>query len=138
MSFKLAGLVPLLQVFDMPTSVRFYCDRLGFEIVNSSPTVHGRQGDYFHWAMLRREGIALMLNTAYDEGDRPREPDSSRSAAHRDTALFFSCPEVDEAYRELQQTGITIAEGPVITRYSMKQFTVVDPDGYHVCFQWPV
>jgi hypothetical protein len=31
-----AGLTPLVQVFDMPTSVRFYRDVLGFEVVSTS------------------------------------------------------------------------------------------------------
>ncbi len=35
MSLRLAGLTPLLQVFDMNEAVRFYRDLLGFEIVNA-------------------------------------------------------------------------------------------------------
>jgi hypothetical protein len=32
MAIDVRGLVPLLQVFDMPTSIRFYRDVLGFEL----------------------------------------------------------------------------------------------------------
>jgi len=35
MGFEICGLAPLLQVFDMPSSIRFYCDVLGFEIVST-------------------------------------------------------------------------------------------------------
>src|SRR2546430_8170646 len=81
MALDVDGLCPLLQVFDMPTSVKFYREVLGFELVGNSPIVHSPQGDYFHWAMLRRGSNTLMLNTAYDEGERPPAPDP-RSEEH--------------------------------------------------------
>lgn len=65
---------PLLQFFDMPTSVKFYRDVLGFERVGNSPIVHRPQADYLHWCMLRRGNTTIMLNTAYDEGERPPAP----------------------------------------------------------------
>ena len=37
MAIDIRGLCPLLQVFDMPASIRFYRDVLGFEIFSSSP-----------------------------------------------------------------------------------------------------
>ena len=36
MGIEIKGLCPLIQVFDMPRSLRFYHDILGFEIVNDS------------------------------------------------------------------------------------------------------
>src|SRR5262249_14181162 len=55
MGVKVEGLVPLIQVFDMPTSLRFYRDLLGFEIVaQSSP------GDDFDWGWLRLDDADLM------------------------------------------------------------------------------
>jgi hypothetical protein len=69
------GLCPLLQVFDMPLSVRFYCELLGFEISSRSPTYAVENGvELFHWVLLRRGDTELMLNTAYDEGQRPASP----------------------------------------------------------------
>jgi len=35
------GLAPLVQVYDMPTSVRFYRDLLGFQIMRTSPVLGG-------------------------------------------------------------------------------------------------
>lgn len=137
MPAELRDLTPLLQVFDMPASIQFYGGLLGFELVTHSPVIHGGQGEYFHWAMLRRNGLTLMLNTAYDEGERPASPDPPRVHAHRDTGLFFGCPDVDGFYRELRSAGVDVSE-PAITRYGMKAFTVVDPDGYSLIFQWTV
>jgi len=36
MSFRINGAAPLFQVFDMPVSVSFYRDKLGFKLVDSS------------------------------------------------------------------------------------------------------
>lgn len=90
----------------------------------------------FHWALLRRNGIELMLNTAYDEGERPASPDRARVAAHEDTGLFFSCPDVDAIYAHLRAKGAA-KEAPKVTWYGMRQLSITDPDGYGLCFQWP-
>ena len=132
MGVKLEGLVPLIQVFDMPTSLRFYRNLLGFEIVaQSSP------GDEFDWGWLRLEGAELMLNTAYEKEHRPARPDPARIAAHDDTCLYFGCRDVDGAYRYLRSRGLDV-EAPKVAPYGMKQLTFKDPDGYQICFQWRV
>jgi catechol 2,3-dioxygenase-like lactoylglutathione lyase family enzyme len=59
----LEGIAPMLQVFDMPKSIAFYRDILGFEVVLSSPA---RGADDFDWGLLRLNGMELMLNTAYE------------------------------------------------------------------------
>lgn len=132
MSIKVHGVCTLLQVFDMPTSVRFYRDVLGFEIVSTSP----RAGDQFDWGLLRLDDTELMLNTAYEEHHRPPAPDPARIAAHVDATLYFGCPDVDAAYRHLQAHGIDV-KAPEVAPYGMKQLYVSDPDGYSLCFQWP-
>src|SRR5688500_17844818 len=86
------GLAPLLGVFDMQRSVRFYRDVLGFELVSTSA------GDDFGWALLRRGGAELMLNILHGDGEAPAAPDPARIAAHHDTALFFGCADLDAAY----------------------------------------
>lgn len=134
MTLDLRGLTPLLQVYDMPTSVRFYRDMLGFELLQTSPVLGV---DRFHWVWLRLGGAELMLNTAYEfDEERPPEPDRARKAAHGDTCLFFGCPDVDGAYQELLAKGVKV-EAPKIAPYGMKQMYLLDPDGYGLCFQWP-
>jgi len=131
-SIEVRSVCALLQVFDMPASIRFYRDVLGFEVVETSQ----RNGDRFDWGLLRLGQAEVMLNTAYEEGDRPAVPNSARAAAHGDTILYFGCPDVDAAYRHLRERGIGVNE-PQVVPYGMKQLYVSDPDGYLLCFQWP-
>jgi glyoxylase I family protein len=135
MALDVRGLAPLLQVYDMPTSIRFYRDVLGFQVVSTSPKLGGE--DRFHWALLRLGHAELMLNTAYEfDAERPTERDRARTAAHGDTGLFFGCPDVDAAYEELRGKDVRV-EKPKVAQYGMKQLSFRDPDGYGLCFQWP-
>lgn len=62
MALSLDGPTPLLQVFDLPTSLAFHCDVRGFQLVS---------GDDTWWCMLKLGANTLMLNTAYEEDQRP-------------------------------------------------------------------
>ena len=101
MALNLEGLCPLLQVFDMPTSIAFYRDVLGFEVIAQAPP----EGDACDWAWLRHGSAELMLNTRYEADDRPAAPDPARMAAHDDTALYIGCRDVDAVYRYLGAKG---------------------------------
>jgi len=130
---EIKGLAPLLQVYDMPTSVHFYRDLLGFELVESSPPY---QPGRFHWCLLRLNDTELMLNTAYEyDHERPPVRESAGVVAHGDTTIYFGCPDVDGAYRQLRAKGLDLKE-PKVAPYGMKQLYLTDPDGYGLCFQW--
>jgi len=135
MALDIHGIAPLLQVFDMPSSIRFYRDVLGFEVDSASKALSNNPDDV-NWAMLKLNGATLMLNTAYEPESRPPKPDPSRIAAHSDSSLYFGCPDVDKAYQQLRARGIDLEE-PRVTWYGMKQLNFMDPDGYHLCFQHP-
>jgi catechol 2,3-dioxygenase-like lactoylglutathione lyase family enzyme len=74
------GLTPLIQVFDMPASIRFYCDVLGFTVVTASGPVPN-----CGWALLRRNADEIMLNTQFEDDNRPPISEGARQAAHKDT-----------------------------------------------------
>jgi glyoxylase I family protein len=131
MPIKVEGMSPLLEVFDMPASLAFYRDKLGFRVTGDSG-----QGDKSGWVMLELGNATIMLNTAYDEGERPDAPDPIRMAAHSDTSIYFRCPDVDASYGHLRTTGIA-CKPPAVAPYGMKQLYVRDPDNYNLCFQWP-
>jgi glyoxylase I family protein len=130
MPLTIQGLAPLLQVFDMPTSIAFYTGVLGFDVISTS-----QPGPQFDWALLKLNNVELMLNTAYESDARPPAPDPTRLAGHSDTCLYFGCPDVDAAYDFLRAKGLDVKE-PVVQPYGMKQLYVRDPDGYMLCFQW--
>ena len=136
MSFRTVifdGLIPHLGVFDMPESLAFYRDLLGFEVVSFSPVVRTPEGEFSHWMWLRLGGAALMLNTQYDSGERPEHRDTARWTGHGDTSLYIGCSNVDAAYEQLTLKGLK-ADPPRVTPYGLKNFSVRDPDGYAIFF----
>jgi glyoxylase I family protein len=135
MRIELPGMCPLLQVFDMPTALAFYCEVLDFEIVRHSGNATSASRE-FGWCFLSRKGTELMLNTAYDDGERPDSSDPARVAAHGDTCLYFGWEDLDGLYAELCAKGVAARE-PKVAPYGWKQLYVTDPDGFGLCFQWP-
>jgi glyoxylase I family protein len=84
MAITVRNVTPLLEVFDMDQSVAFYRDRLGFQVVES-----WRPDGHFYWALLKLGDTVLMLNSRYEDGQRPAQPDTQRAAGHADTELFL-------------------------------------------------
>ena len=132
MTLRIGGFATLIQVFDMPTSLAFYRDVMGFEVISDAPA-DGR----CDWVWLKSDDSELMLNTAYEAEARPQSPDPTRIAAHGDTTLYFGCEDVDAAHAELRARGVAARE-PIVTDYGMKQVYLKDPDGYEICLQQPV
>jgi glyoxylase I family protein len=126
------GVCTLVLVFDMPTSLKFYRDVLGFEVISTNDD---DAGDNVDWCYLRLGKTELMLNGMYEAHRRPAAPDKKRIATHSDVCLYFGCPDVDGAYRYLRSKGVAVKE-PKVAQYGMKQLYVLDPDGYNLCFQW--
>lgn len=131
MAVNIQGMTPLLQVFDMSTSLKFYCGVLGFEIVQ---TDKNSIAPNHNWVWPRLKDMDLMLNTAYEYDERPPAPDPGRVATHSDTALYFGAPDVEAVYAHLRAQGIQVNE-PTVAPYGMKQLFVTDPDGFALCFQ---
>jgi len=129
---KIEGPVTYLEVFDMPVSIRFYRDIIGFTVAQSSG-----EGDDVDWVMLHLNGSYLMLNTAYDRDERPEVPDPVRTLGHADVILFFGYPDIDAFYTYLSGEGLD-PQAPSVTKYNYKATSCSDPDGYQLCFHWPL
>jgi len=126
------GIAPYIEVFDMPASLRFYRDLLGFTVKMSSG-----QGDDVDWVLLDHNGAELMLNTAYEKSKRPSEPDPQRLRGHADLTFYFGCTDIDLLYRYFVAKGQQL-KPPVITGYGWKAIYLKDPDGFGLCFHRPV
>ncbi len=131
---QLTGLTPLIGVFDMPTALAFYRDSLGFEVVSASPQVETPEGRFSHWVWLRRDGAELMLNTAYDAGERPAARDGPREAGHGDTCLYIGCADLDATHADLAARGLAVTP-PARAPYGLRRFSLRDPDGFELVFQ---
>ncbi len=132
----LLGAVPYLEVFDMTASVAFYRDRLGFEVLFASPEVETSEGRFSHFMRLRRGGVELMLNTAYDSNERPPGRTDARWAGCQHVQFYIDCDDVLAFYAEATARGLQ-AEPPATTPYGYLGFWTADPDGHRLMVHQP-
>lgn len=137
MAIATNGMAPLLQVYDMPEALAFYRDLLGFEVVSASAEAETPEGHFSHWMWLRLGPTDIMLNTAYDEGERPERRAADRQRWHSDTCLYFGCTDVDEVFDQVRARLPGLGP-PTDAPYGMRQLYMNDPDGYGLCFQAPI
>jgi uncharacterized glyoxalase superfamily protein PhnB len=133
---EILDICTLLSVFDMPKAADFYCQVLGFTIETRSPTYAVENGvEQFHRCMLRAGDTRLMLNTAYDEGQRPAQ----RPAPAEDPFgawLYLACPNLDAAYERLKAAQLD-CKPPKLAPYGFLTLSFHDPDGHGITLQWP-
>jgi glyoxylase I family protein len=136
-AIEVNDLCTLMSVWDMPTTVRFYRELLGFEIETRSPTYAVEDGEeLFHWCTMRAGDLAIMLNTEYDEGERPAE--RPREVEERfGTWFYYGCRDIDGAYATLQAAGVA-CQPPSIAAYGFRVVSFRDPDGRGITLQRPL
>jgi len=130
MGIEVNGICTLISVFNMPRSLAFYRDVLGFEIVSDSGN-----GDDSSWVWIRLNNADLMLNDQYEPGNVPDAPPADRQKWHHDTCLYFGA-DPDAVYEYLRSKNIEL-KPPKDAPYGMRQLYLNDPDGYNICFQQP-
>ncbi len=112
----------MLAVTDLPRTIRFYVERLGFNCASLF-------GDPPAWCMLTRDGVEIMFNAPPREQVLRDVP-----AKSKDYQVFYFYPDDVVALRaELITRGVAVSDLRV-TVYGMKEFEVRDPDGYWLWF----
>ena len=119
---KLTTLIPMLSVSDLKRTMAFYCDRLGFHVVN-------KFGDPDPvWCMLSRDGTKLMFNQP------PAEEIKDLPLRAKDFQVFYFYPDnLVALHAAWKAKRLPITELRV-TVYGMKEFELRDPDGYWLWF----
>ncbi len=120
-SARVTNLRPMIAVRDLPATVRFYVEKLGFNCnaMFGNPPV---------WAEVERDGTSIMFNA-------PPRADVERDvpAKSRDYQVYyFDVDGVVALHAELKSRGVNVTNLR-ITSYQMKEFEVRDPDG---CWLW--
>lgn len=127
MPIELRGLCPVLEVFAKPTWVRFCRVFPGSALIENAPRGPGE----FGWGLFRSaQGTPIMLNSAYDSGERPEVSDPARITAHLDTGRRLR---QSRSRRRLPghpcERGLNI-QPPKFAWDGIKQLPIKDPDGF--------
>lgn len=126
-------LTPNLIVSDIPKSIAFYRDVLGFETFQTVPE---QAPLVFAW--MKKDTVNVFLNIPQTEapGTVPRELVTKSHPGS--SSMYIKLHGIDELAARVAERGLT----PVIAMhtefYGMKEFAVLDPDGYLIIFAEPV
>ncbi len=120
---------PSFIVSNIPDSVSFYVDKLGFEVRHIAP-----EDDPF-FAIVGRDDISIMLKAIAP--DIKPIPNNTRHEWARLDA-FISVADPDVLFEEYRSRGITFHQPLRDDTDGLRGFEVADADGYVLFFGRPV
>lgn len=124
MAVKLGSrVVPSLLVTNMPESLSFYLDVLGFSQTGYYPIESNPE-----WTEVRRDEATLHLFTDAPHGT----PDAPALSG----VIYFH-PESVEALADELRDKVPFEWGPEVTENGMREFGIRDPNGYLLAFTEP-
>jgi uncharacterized glyoxalase superfamily protein PhnB len=118
---RLQALTPILRSWDLPGSVAFYTEVLGFRCDSLS--------DEWGWASLRRDDVKIML-----AGPNRHENDVAPGFTG---SLYFRTDDADALWQLLKdKTRVCYAIENF--DYGMREFAIYDNNGYVLQFGQPI
>ena len=112
--------VPMLVCNDVQESIRFYCDVLGFKVVDRMDDV-GLTG----WATLMVGANRIMLTSATYLSPPKQDDDGNINS---DVVHYFHCRDVVGIRNHLVAAGVEVSDF-FVRFYGKKEIEFLDPDG---------
>lgn len=123
---KIQCMCPFFIVSDVPQSIAFYCEKLGFEIEFKQP----EHEPFF--AIVQRDGNMVFLKS----GDVKPLPNPKRDPDMR-WDCYCSTANPDDLAAEFAERGAKSSQSLENTHSGLRGFEVTDPDGYVLFFGRP-
>jgi len=122
--------VPFFGVKDMPASLRFYVDGLGFRITHDwtpdDPKV-------IRWCCLKHGNASLMLQAYWQDGKPGGWPKEKPGEGF---TVCFMCEDALALMREISARGLAPSRHPFVGN-GLWVVGYTDPDGYDIDFESP-
>lgn len=127
---EIAGISPFFIVTDVPTSMAFYRDRLGFEI-----TFEGPEPNDIFFGIVNRGGAQILFKAVGVAPVPNYTRDIKQGIARWDA--FVSVPDPDALADEFAANGVEFFLPLQDTEDGLRGFEVKDADGYLLFFGRP-
>lgn len=127
---EISGISPFFIVRHVPSSLSFYQDRLGFEIIFQGPTP-----DDIFFGIVRRGGAQILLKAVGVEPVPNYTRDVKQGIARWDA--FVIVPDPDALANEFASRGVEFSEPLKDTHEGLRGFELKDADGYVLFFGRP-
>jgi catechol 2,3-dioxygenase-like lactoylglutathione lyase family enzyme len=127
MPAAISGISPFFIVNDVPTSLAFYRDRLGFEV-----TFEGPEPDDIFFGIVCRGGAQILMKAIGVAPVPNYTRDIQQGIARWDA--FVSVPDPDALAAEYVSRGVEFFEPLRDTHDGLRGFEIKDADGYLLFF----
>lgn len=128
---EISAISPFFIVKDVPSSLAFYRDRLGFEV-----TFEGPAPDDIFFGIVRRGGAQILLKAVGAAPVPNYTRDVKQGTARWDA--FVSVPDPDALAAELASRNVEFCEPLEDTHDGLRGFALKDADGYVLFFGHPL
>jgi uncharacterized glyoxalase superfamily protein PhnB len=122
----LKQLTPVLIVDAVEPCIKFWTDRLGFEVTNQVPDADGK----LIFASVQKAGIEIMYQTRASVISE--QPGSARDLMGHSVALFITVDDLDTVEKSL--AGAPVIKARHETFYGSTEIYVKEPGGNTVGF----
>jgi len=116
---KIKKMSPQFLVADIDRSIKFYIEKLGFE-------VDFHYEDFY--AGIIKDGYSIHLKTG-----QPSIEERKNKRKNQDLDIVFSVDGIEDLYTELSRNFVEFTQLLRNMPYG-KEFYIADPDGYIICF----
>ncbi|HXF41792.1 MAG TPA: VOC family protein [Blastocatellia bacterium] len=127
---EISGNSPFFIVSDVPSSLSFYRDRLGFEITFQGPAL-----DDIFFGIVRRGGAQILLKDVGVASLPNHKRDVKKGIARWDA--FVVVPDPDALAAEFASRNVEFSEPLKDTHDGLRGFELKDADGYVLFFGRP-
>src|SRR5436305_15204112 len=127
---EISAISPFFIVRDVPSSLAFYRDRLGFEI-----TFQGPDPDDIFFGIVRRAGAQILLKAVGVAPMPNYTRDAGKGIARWDAFLYVADP--DALAAEFASRNVVFSEALKDTHDGLRGFEIKDADGYVLFFGRP-
>ena len=124
---EIAAISPFFIVRDVPTSLAFYRDRLGFEI-----TFQGPSPDDIFFGIVRRGGGEILMKAVGVDPVPNHTRDIQQGIARWDAFVYV--PDPDALATEFASRQVEFFEPLQDTEDGLRGFELQDADGYVLFF----
>lgn len=127
---EIGGISPLFIVRDVPASLSFYRDRLGFEV-----TFQGPEPNDIFFGIVQRGRAMIMFKDVGVEPVPNYTRDAEKGIARWDAYVYV--PDPDALAAEFASRDVELSEPLKDTHDGLRGFELKDADGYVLFFGRP-
>jgi catechol 2,3-dioxygenase-like lactoylglutathione lyase family enzyme len=102
-------------VDDYDDAIRFFVDKLGFELLEDSPALTSNDGRPKRWVVVRPPNARTALLLAQADGDRQRQAVGQQFAGR--VGLFLRVDDFRAAYERMCRNGVEFVGEPRAESY---------------------